>query len=122
MCYTNDYEQLETIKIMKKDLITILIFGTLLLIYYGGLLLIKVIAELITSYIMEVQTMNDNINLKAILKISPECFYNYLQNVKEQKLSMEQLKNRLNNNRLNAIHRAVYYYLVKGERKVKRNV
>lgn len=65
------------------------------------------IADIITK-----DRLTDKDNYYNIKKISPNCLDNAIYNYNENPLPIKRVKDLLNNKRLNAIHRALYYYIL----------
>lgn len=56
--------------------------------------------------------LTDKDNYYNIKKISPNCLDNAIYNYNENPLPIKKVKDLLYNTRLNAVHRALYYYIL----------
>lgn len=65
--------------------------------------------------------MNDKENYYNIKKISYNCLDNAIYNYKENPLPIKQITDSLYNKRLNAVHRALYYYILHIDKEIIKN-
>jgi len=51
-------------------------------------------------------------NYENIKKLSPNCLDNAIYNYNENPISVENLRNSIKSKRLNAVHKALFYYIL----------
>lgn len=60
-------------------------------------------------------------NYENIKKITPSCLENAIYNYNENSLPIEKVMDSLNNKRLNAVHKALLYYIIYVQKENKIN-
>jgi len=56
--------------------------------------------------------LTDKENYYNIKKLSPSCLDNAIYNYNENPIPLEELRHSIKNKRLNAIHKALFYYIL----------